>query len=59
MNDIQACTNADIKSSMDDYLKKLEDEKVKTVAKRICLYPYLVSVLREAKKGEESDGKKF
>lgn len=59
LQDMQVCTDVDMKSFMDDYLKKLEDEEVKTVAKRICLYPYLVSVLRTAGKGEESDGKKF
>ena len=26
LNDIQACTNADMKRSMDDYLKKLEED---------------------------------
>lgn len=59
LNDIQACTNVDIKSSMDKYLEKLEEEETKTVAKRICLYPYLVSVLRATRKGEKSNGKKF
>lgn len=59
LNDIQACTNADIKRSMDDYLKKLEEEEVKTTAKRICLYPYLVSVLRASRKGEKFDGEEI
>lgn len=59
MKDMQACTDVDIKSFMDDYLKKLEEEEPKTAAKRVCLYPYLVSVLRAHRKGEESDGKKF
>lgn len=59
LKDIQACTNVDLKISMDNYLKKLEEEDTKTVAKRICLYPYLVSVLRAARKGDGSNGKKF
>lgn len=59
LNDIQACTDVDIKGPMHNYLKRLEEEEAKTVAKRICLYPYLVSVLRTTRKGEESDGKIF
>lgn len=52
LKDLKVCTSADIKGSMDDYLQKLEAEEDKTVAKRICLYPYLVSVLRARRKGE-------
>lgn len=59
MNDIQACSDVDINIFANDYLTKLEDEEDKTVAKRICLYPYLVSVLRANRKGEKSDGKKI
>ena len=59
LSDIQACTDVDIKGPLENYLKKLDEEETKTVAKRICLYPYLVSVLRTTRKGEESNGKKI
>lgn len=59
LKDIQACSDVDIKSSMDRYLKKLGEEEVQTVSKRICLYPYLVSLLREKEKGGEINGKRF
>jgi len=55
--DIQACTKVDIEGFMDNYLKKLAEEDVKTTAKRICLYPYLVAVLRA--KGGKVNGEEF
>lgn len=58
MKDVQDCVDIKIDSYEDDYLKKLDEEEIKTVAKRICLYPYLVSVMRENRKGEDYHGKK-
>ena len=52
LEDILLCTPADIKGATEEYLKELRAEEFQTVAKRICLYPYLVSVLREHKKKE-------
>lgn len=52
LEDIQLCTKSDIKGAMKDYLEGLEAEEFQTVSKRICLYPYLVSVLREHEKKE-------
>lgn len=57
--DVQACTDVDIKKFMDSYLSTLEQEEAKTVAKRICLYPYLVSVLRASRKGVKFNGEKL
>ena len=59
LKDIQACTSIDMKHYMIDYLKKLKDEEVETVAKRICVYPYLVSILRKSQsEGEKSNDSK-
>nr|WP_304429695.1 hypothetical protein [uncultured Acetatifactor sp.] len=55
LKDIQSCTSIDIKSIMDDYLKRQEGEEAKTIAKRICLYPYMVSVLRKNRSGGKSN----
>ena len=52
LKDIQLCTQADMKGEIKYYLEELEAEEFQTVAKRICLYPYLVSVFREHKKKE-------
>lgn len=52
LEDIQLCTQANMKGAMEDYLDGLKAEEFQTVAKRICLYPYLVFVLREHKKKE-------
>lgn len=59
LKDIQSCTDIDVKSYADAYLKKLDEEEFKTTAKRICFYPYMVSVLRENNRGGCSDDKKF
>lgn len=52
LEDIQPCTQVDMKGAMRDYLEGFEAEEFQTVAKRICLYPYLVSVFREHEKKE-------
>lgn len=52
LEDIQLCTKSDMKGAMKDYLEELEAEEFQTVAKRLCLYPYLVSILREDDKKE-------
>lgn len=55
--DMQPCTDVDMGIEMQRYLQALEEEEVQSVAKRICLYPYLVSVFREHRKKEgRSDG---
>lgn len=55
--DIQPCAEIDMNSMAQQYLEALEKEEVQTVAKRICLYPYLVSVFRKNRKKEgRSDG---
>ncbi len=59
LKDLQVCTDIDIKSYMDAYLKRLEGEETRTAAKRICLYPYLVSVLRATRRGGGRYGEKF
>lgn len=60
LNDMQACVddpNFDLTKSKDSYLEKLRAEDANILAKRVCLYPYLVSVMREHCKREgESDG---
>lgn len=45
--DMQVCVDFDIDVYAKQYLNQLEEEEKRTTAKRICLYPYLVSVMRE------------
>lgn len=45
--DMRTCVDFDIDVFANQYLSRLEEEEKRTTAKRICLYPYLVSVLRE------------
>lgn len=58
--DMQACikdTSFDLTESREYYLCELEKEDAKTLAKRVCLYPYLVSVMRRHHREErENDG---
>ncbi len=60
LTDIQACTKIDMHCIAKHYLAVLEEEEMQTVAKRICLYPHLVSMFREQRKeGGEFDGQVF
>lgn len=59
IKDIRSCSEVDVNGYVEKYLEDLEKEEVQTVAKRICVYPYLVSVMRENKEGGMNNDKKF
>lgn len=61
LKDIQVfCGSTSIKRYQDDYLQKYQGEKIKTVSKRVFLYPYLVAVSRkEVKEAARSNEKKI
>lgn len=61
LKDIQSfCGSTSIKRYQDDYLLIYQCEKVKTVSKRVFLYPYLVEVSRkEVKEAPRSNEKKI
>lgn len=61
LRDMQACagdSGVDLAKYKDHYLEELGKEDTKTLAKRVCLYPYIVSVMREYHEEErkKSDG---